>query len=127
MPAVCLEAIARHNKPDAVSEKRDRQWIQISAAEFVRRVRHIALGLRELGIKAGDRVALISENRPEWSIADLGILSAGAVTVPIYTTQSVDQIKFILNDSGARALLISGGRIIKHAREGFESAASLEH
>ena len=127
LPAVCLEAIARHNKPDAVSEKRDRQWIQISAAEFVRRVRHIALGLRELGIKAGDRVALISENRPEWSIADLGILSAGAVTVPIYTTQSVDQIKFILNDSGARALLISGGRIIKHAREGFESAASLEH
>ena len=123
---MCLEAIARHNKPDTVSEKRGRQWIKIPAAEFVRRVHHIALGLNEVGIKAGDRVALISENRPEWSIADLAILSAGAVTVPIYTTQSVDQIQFILNDSGARALMISGGRVMKHARPGFETAA-LEH
>ena len=57
------------------------EWVRISAAEFVRRVRHISLGLSDLGIRAGDRVALISENRPEWSIADLAILSIGAVTV----------------------------------------------
>ncbi|PYS36076.1 MAG: long-chain fatty acid--CoA ligase, partial [Acidobacteria bacterium] len=70
------------------------------------------MGLKDLGIKAGDRVALISENRPDWSIADLAILSSGAVTVPLYTTQAVDQIEFILRDSGARALLISGGRVL---------------
>ena len=126
LPAVCLEAIARHNKPDAVSEKRGDEWVHISAAEFVRRVRHIALGLADLGIRAGDRVALISENRPEWSIVDLAILSAGAVTVPIYTTQSVDQIQFILTDSGARALMISGGKVLKHAREGFDGLNQLE-
>ena len=124
----CLEAIARHNKPDAVSEKRGGQWVRISATEFIQRVRHIALGLADLGIKQGDRVALISENRPEWSIADLAILSAGAITVPLYTTQSVDQIEFIMRDSGALAILVSGGRILKHARKGFEAVGDqLEH
>ncbi len=127
LAAVCLEAIARHDKSDAVSERRDGQWVSISAGEFVRRVRHIALGLADLGIKAKDRVALISENRPEWSIADLAILSLGAVSVPIYTTQSIEQIQFILEDSGTRALLISGGRVLKHARRGFERVQHLEH
>jgi len=127
LAGVCLAAIARHDKPDAVSERRDGQWVSISAADFVRRVRHIALGLADLGIRAKDRVALISENRPEWSIADLAILSLGAVTVPIYTTQSVEQIQFILEDSGTRALMISGGRVLKHARPGFAGVQKLEH
>jgi long-chain acyl-CoA synthetase len=126
LPAVCLDAVARHNKIDTVSEKRGGKWVQISAAEFVSRVRNIALGLADAGIRPKDRVALISENRPEWSIADLAILSAGAVTVPLYTTQSVDQIEFILKDSGARALMISGGKVLRHARKGFTSVDQLE-
>jgi long-chain acyl-CoA synthetase len=126
LPAVCLDAVARHNKPNTVSEKRGGKWIQISAEEFVSRVHHIALGLADLGIGPNDRVALISENRPEWSIADLAILSAGAVTVPLYTTQSVDQIEFILKDSGARTLMVSGGKILKHARKGFANVDQLE-
>ncbi|MGQ0761881.1 MAG: AMP-dependent synthetase/ligase [Acidobacteriota bacterium] len=125
LPSLCLEAITRHNKPNTVSEKRGGEWVRVSSDEFVRRVRHIALGLADLGIQPGDRVGLISENRPEWSIADLAVLSAGAVVVPIYTTQAPDQIRFILEDSGARALLISGGRILKHAREGFEAVDTL--
>jgi long-chain acyl-CoA synthetase len=125
LPGFCLAALLRENKTDAVSEKRGGEWVRISAAEFVRRVRHIALGLADRGIRPGDRVALISENRPEWSIVDLAILSAGGVTVPIYTTQSVDQIRFILEDSGTRSLIISGGRVLKHARPGFEGLDSL--
>ena len=126
LPGVCLDAVARHNKPDTVSEKRGGQWVHISAEEFIRRIHHIALGLADAGIRAPDRVALISENRPEWSIADLAILSIGAVTVPLYTTQSIDQIEFILRDSGARALMVSGGRALKHARKGFAAVDSLE-
>jgi long-chain acyl-CoA synthetase len=126
LPSLCLEAITRHNKPNTVSEKRGGEWVRVSSDEFVGRVRHIALGLADLGIQPGDRVGLISENRPEWSIADLAVLSAGAVVVPIYTTQAPDQIRFILEDSGARALLISGGRILKHAREGFEAVDTLQ-
>lgn len=120
LPAFCLAAIERHNKPNTVSEKRGGEWVHVSSDEFARRVRHIALGLGEVGIQPGDRIGLISENRPEWSIVDLAILSAGAVVVPLYTTQAPDQIRFILEDSGARALMISGGRVLKHAREGFE-------
>jgi long-chain acyl-CoA synthetase len=123
---VCLDAVARHNKPDTVSEKRGGQWVRISADEFTTRVRRIALGLADAGIRPGDRVGLISENRPEWSITDLAILSAGAVTVPLYTTQSVDQIEFILRDSGARGLMVSGGRVLKHARKGFADLDQLE-
>ena len=124
----CLEAIARHNKPDTVSEKRGGHWVQIPATEFIRRIRHVALGLADLGIKPQDRVALISENRPEWSIADLAILSAGAITVPLYTTQSIDQIEYIMRDSGACAIMVSGGRILKHARPGFEAVGDhLQH
>jgi len=126
LTAMCLEAVARHNKPDTVSEKRGKEWVRISASEFVRRVRHVALGLADAGVRPSDRVALISENRPEWSIADLAILSFGAITVPLYTTQAVEQIEFILKDSGARALLVSGGRILKHARKGFENLDQLD-
>jgi long-chain acyl-CoA synthetase len=127
LPAMCLAAVTRHNKPNTVSEKRGKEWIHISSEEFVSRVRHIALGLVDAGIRPQDRVALISENRPEWSIVDLAILSIGAVTVPLYTTQAVEQIEFILRDSGARALVVSGGRVLKHARKGFEQLEQLEH
>ena len=127
LPAMCLEAVVRHGKPNTVSEKRDKKWVHISSTEFVRRVRHIALGLADAGIRPQDRVALISENRPEWSIADLAILSLGAITVPLYTTQAIEQIEFILKDSGARAILVSGGRILKHARKGFENLEQVEH
>ena len=73
-------------------------------------------GLAALGIRPGDRIALLSENRPEWSISDLAILSLGAINVPIYTTQAVDQIGFILGDSGTRAIFISNRKLYRHAR-----------
>ena len=86
----------------------------------------LRLGLRRLGIKQGDRVALLSENRPEWSITDLAILSLGAINVPIYTTQAIDQIRYILTDSGARAIFISNRRLYKHARPALERLGFLE-
>jgi long-chain acyl-CoA synthetase len=116
VPSLCLTASLKHNKRDALNHKIGGEWINIPADAFVTRVRHVALGLASLGIKAGDRVALLSENRPEWSITDLAILSIGAVNVPIYTTQAVDQVRFILSDSGARAMFVSGRKVFKHAR-----------
>src|SRR5437870_12447599 len=120
VPKLCLAAIQKHAKRDALNTKRTGEWQHIPAETFIARVRHVALGLASLGIKAGDRVALLSENRPEWSITDLAILSLGAVNVPIYTTQAVDQVEFILSDSGARALFVSGRRVFKHAAKPLE-------
>lgn len=121
LPSLILAASIRHAKPDALSHKVRGEWQRIPAARFVERVRHVALGLSVLGIKAGDRVALLSENRPEWSITDLAILSLGAVNVPIYTTQAVDQVEFILSDSGTRAIFISGRKVYKHAQAALDN------
>jgi len=126
LPQLCISAALRYSKPDALNHKSKNQWIHLSAEEFVKRVRSVALGLAEIGIKRGDRVALLSENRPEWSITDLAILSLGAVNVPIYTTQAVEQVRYILEDSGARALFVSGSKVFKHARKGVDGIAELE-
>ncbi|MEP6636599.1 MAG: long-chain fatty acid--CoA ligase [Acidobacteriota bacterium] len=126
VPGMCLAATLRHGKSDALNHKVGGEWLNTNAENFVERVRHVALGLAALGIKRGDRVALLSENRPEWSIVDLAILSLGAVNVPIYTTQAVDQIRYILTDSGARALFISNRRLYKHAHKALERLGFLE-
>lgn len=126
VPALCLSAALKHSKQDALNHKLGEDWINITAESFVERVRNVALGLAELGVKPGDRVALLSENRPEWSIVDLAILSLGAINVPIYTTQAVDQIRFILTDSGTRAIFISNRKLFKHARKALEGLDFLE-
>lgn len=116
----------KHAKRDALNHKIGGEWISISAEKFFERVRNVTLGLAELGIKPGDRVALLSENRPEWSIADFAILSLGAINVPIYTTQAVHQIRYILTDSGARAIFVSNRKLFEHAKEALEGLDSLE-
>ncbi|HEX8747868.1 MAG TPA: long-chain fatty acid--CoA ligase [Pyrinomonadaceae bacterium] len=126
LPAMCLAGVRQHGKPDALNRKRDGRWERISAGEFLTRIERVALGLVELGIKPGDRVGLLSENRPEWSIVDLAILSLGAVNVPIYTTQAVEQVSYILGDSGARLIFVSGKRVFKHARPGLDGLEQLE-
>ena len=126
VPGLCLKAVLKHRKQDALNHKIGGKWINISAETFVERVRNVALGLVELGIKPGDRIALLSENRPEWSIADLAILSLGAINVPIYTTQAVDQIRYILADSGARAIFVSNKKLFNHAAKALEGLDFLE-
>src|SRR5215212_6710024 len=115
VPGLILGAVLRYNKTDALNYRSEGKWHNIPAATFVERVKNVALGLASLGVRPGDRIALLSENRPEWSIADLAILSLGAINVPIYTTQALDQIDYILSDSGTRALFISTRRLYKHA------------
>jgi long-chain acyl-CoA synthetase len=126
LPGLCLAAVSKHNKADALNQKIGSEWQHISASTFVERVRNVALGLAELGIRPGDRIALLSENRPEWSIADLAILSLGAINVPIYTTQAVEQISYILADSGARAIFISNRKLYRHAQAALVERKHIE-
>jgi long-chain acyl-CoA synthetase len=126
LPGICLDALRRHTRPDALNQKRGGEWEHIAGATVEARVRALALGLVAAGVRAGDRVALLSENRPEWSIADLAILSLGAVNVPIYTTQAVDQVRYILSDSEARVLFVSGKKVYRHARPGVEGYGRIE-
>src|SRR5271163_4308343 len=82
-------------------------WAPISSAEIYRSVVGVARALASWGIGHGDRVAILSENRPEWTITDFAALALGAVTVPIYSTQTAEQTTYILNDSGARVIAVS--------------------
>ena len=87
--------------------KREGKYQPISTAEFSRRVRNISSGLRTLGQKKGDKLIILSENRPEWVMVDLANMCLGGVTVPIYTSLTSEQIKYIINDSEARILVCS--------------------
>ena len=126
IPHYCFESFRRHNKRDALAFKIGDVWNYLNGNEVIDRVKRIALGLAALGVKPGDRVAIISENRPEWSFVDLAILSLRAVNVPIYTTQAVEQIRFILENSGAKMLFISGKKLWKHAENAIQSVERLE-
>ncbi len=83
------------------------KWLPITSREFGQRVTHTARALHDWGIQRGDRVAILSENRPEWPIADMATLLLGAVTVPLYTTLTAEQTAFVLNDSGCRVIFLS--------------------
>ena len=126
IPHYCLESFWRNDKQDALCFKSDDVWQRLSGKNAIDRVRQLALGLASFGIQAGDKVAIISENRPEWSLTDLALLCLRAVNVPIYTTQAVDQIRFILENSGAKMLLISGRKLYKHALEAIRSVENIE-
>ncbi len=126
IPHFCIESFRRNNKPDALAFKFGEAWHRLSGSEAIERIRNIAVGLSALGVKAGDKLAIISENRPEWSLTDLAILSLRAVNVPIYTTQAVEQIRYILEDSGAKMLFVSGKKLFKHAEEAIRSVESIK-
>jgi long-chain acyl-CoA synthetase len=93
--------------------KADGRWQAISWNETARQVAALAASLKRLGLEKGDRVMLVSENRPEWLIADLGIMAAGCVTVPTYTTNTTRDHQHILGNSGARAVIVSTQKLAK--------------
>jgi long-chain acyl-CoA synthetase len=105
------DAARRFNMPVALAGKRDGQWRPISHERMMERVRHISLGLDSLGVRRGDRVAILSESRPEWTLVDLGTLGVGAALVPIYPTLTADQISYIVEDSGAKTLVVSSAKL----------------
>jgi long-chain acyl-CoA synthetase len=100
-------AAGRFPKPDLVGRCRAGGIDATSSREFLDAVRDISLGLTALGLAPGDRVALLSESRPEWLLTDLAVLMAGAVVVPVYPTLAPEQVEFIVRDSGATWMAVS--------------------
>src|SRR4029077_10964811 len=86
------------------------EWLPVTSREFGRSVARTARTLHSWGVRAGDRIAILSENRPEWPIADIASLLLGAVTVPLYTTLTAEQTAFMLNDSGCRTIFLSSAQ-----------------
>ncbi|MFQ3664882.1 MAG: AMP-dependent synthetase/ligase [Sphingomonadaceae bacterium] len=107
-----------------LSARRDGRWQALSWNETARKVASLAAALRALGVKPGDRVALVSENRPEFAIADLAIMASGAVSVPTYTTNTVRDHAHVLSNSGAVAAIVSTAKL---ARAVVDAALQSSH
>ncbi len=101
------QAAERRDRPFLFSKKSG-EWVSLSWGEVAQRVNQLARGLNALGLADGDRVLMLSENRPEWLIADVAIMAAGGITVPAYTTNTVNDLLFLINNSGARFAITSG-------------------
>jgi len=120
-------AAVKFQKPDALNYKRNGVWQSLSSSEVVARSRRIALGLYALGMRHGDRVALLSDNCPEWTLADAGCQFAGVIDAPIYPTQTPAQAAYILNDSGAQLLFISHRAAFARIQAALENCPALKY
>lgn len=105
--ALFFNAVETHALPNALMHKVGGAWRPVSHATVLERVRHIALGLTQLGVAPGDRVGILAENRPEWALADYACICSGIVDVPVYPTLPAEQIPYILNNSGTKVLFVS--------------------
>jgi len=111
IPGLLLRQTSR--KLDAFKFKRDGRWINVSTDEFLLRAEELFFALRALGVRPGDRVAIISENRLEWAISDYAVLCAGAMTVPIYPTLSASQIAGLLQNCKPVIVFVSTPELLK--------------
>jgi long-chain acyl-CoA synthetase len=106
-----LNTVKSYPKDDLMLYKRQGKYVPISTDEFSRRVRYFSLGLKDLGLHPGDKLIILSENRPEWMMTDLANLCLGGITVPIYTSLVPEQIKYIINNSDAKIVLYSNAEL----------------
>jgi len=104
-------------KPDLLVSKVNGAWTPVPAQEFGRKTRAFGIGLTTLGLDHDDRVAILSENRPEWPMTDFGTLGIGAITVPIYTTYLAPQVEYILRDCTAKVLVVSNEKELAKVME----------
>lgn len=105
------------SRPDALNYKKDEKWQPISSEEMIRRAENIALGLYALGLRRGDKAALMSANCPAWTLTDAACQISGVVDVPIYTTLNAAQVEYILRDSDAQVFFIENRSCYEHLRE----------
>ncbi|HTA22661.1 MAG TPA: long-chain fatty acid--CoA ligase [Terriglobales bacterium] len=118
--------VVERNDRVVMMHRRDIQWVSISSQDLYQKVVGVAQALREWGIAKGDRVAILSENRPEWTIADFASLLIGAITVPVYATLTAEQTAHILRDSGARAIFVSSFKQLAKVNS-IREQTGLEH
>ena len=130
LPALVADVVRQHGDRVALRVRDGDDWNAWTYTEFWQQARRLAAALIERGIQAGDRVVIFSHNRPEWTIADVAIMAAGAVPVPIYQTSTPDQVAHIVRDSGARSAFVEGadelGRIHWDEMPSLESVITFD-
>jgi long-chain acyl-CoA synthetase len=102
-------------KPDALAYKQGGQWTKYSTEEVLNIINQMSIGLRKRGVEKGDRVAIISPNRPEWNFVDFALQQLGAISVPMYPTISVREFQYIFEDSGAKMAFVADADLFQKA------------
>ena len=126
LPSRLLQAVDAHANPRAQMVRGASSWEAISAKEFLRRVAGLASAFAELGVKAGDRVAIVAANRPEWHTADFAITGNGAISVPVYFHESAERMAYIFNHCGARVAFVAGAEQLQRLLAIREQLPTLE-
>jgi long-chain acyl-CoA synthetase len=124
---IFYRSVDTYRKPEHLKYKKDGAWRAISSEELRAAVEETSMGLRALGIGKGDTVAILSENRPEWTIADLATLCAGAADATIYATLTPPQVQYILNDSESKVVFVSTAVQAAKVAEVREKLPHLRH
>ena len=114
------------DKPALAHKPKGGTYLDISYTELGESVAAFSKGLNALGVEKNDRVALLSENRPEWAITDFGSLKVGAVTVPMFSTLTAAQVSYILKDSGAKIICVSTEKQLEKVTSIREAVPTLE-
>jgi len=114
------------DKTDALAGKVNGQWVKYSSLDYIENANNISYGLKELGFKAGDKIATISNNRPEWNFVDMGMAQLGVIHVPLFTTLSNDGYKDILTNSEAKIVFVSDSSLAKKISSLINEISSLE-
>jgi len=123
-----FNGIARdHKRPDTLNYKSDGRWVSVSSDELLTRAKRIAAGLHAIGVHRGDRVALLSESRVEWTLTDAGSIFAGTIDVPIYATLTPPQVRYILNDSGACVLFLPNREKFIELKDALGECPQVKH
>ncbi|MBA2606826.1 MAG: long-chain fatty acid--CoA ligase, partial [Acidobacteria bacterium] len=121
-----LKASAEFNRADALNYKKDGAWHRISSTEMISRIENIALGLYSLGLRKGDRIALLAANSPEWTLVDAGCQFAGIIDAPIYTTLAPNSVRYIIKDSGAKIFFLENKETFQRVKEILPECLTLE-
>ncbi len=123
-----FELVARkHKRPDTLNYKSDGRWTAVSSDEMLARAKSIAAGLQAIGVQPGDRLAILSESRVEWTLTDAGSIFAGAIDVPIYPTLMPAQVRYILNDSGASVLFLANREKYEELKDALGECPQVKH
>ena len=116
-----------YDKDDMLAGKQNGKWRKYSCSEYIQTSDSIAYGLINLGLTKNDKICIISNNRPEWSLTDMGINKIGAINTPLYANSTRADYKYIINDSEAKILFIENEEIYKKVKGLDDEIESLEH
>ncbi len=126
LPDILKEALEKYPRPDCIAAKVHGRWVTYSTEDVARKSQTVARALLHLGLKKGDRIALVSPNRPEWNFVDLGAVSIGVITVPLYANSISKDYEYVINHAECRLVFCSGGEIYQKVKSILPNCPSVE-